>query len=101
MAAKSTGNCYLCGGIISKIAMKNHLLKAHVSHSSGQECYLIKIEDAYTKDYWLYIDVPVEKTLSTIDTFLRKPDVLILIAHFKALFIFSCRSDIGEVFRCA
>ena len=72
MAVKSNGNCYLCGANLGKTAMKNHLFKAHNEGTSGQECRLLKIEGTYNKEYWLFIDVPVEKTLQAVDTFLRK-----------------------------
>jgi len=67
-----TGNCYICGVELNKVKMKNHVLKAHGSEKSGQDCFLIKIECAYSKDYWLFIDIPVDKQLSDIDAFLRK-----------------------------
>lgn len=72
MAAGSSGNCYLCGVELGKTAMKNHLLKAHGEPNSEQACVLLKIEGAYNKDYWLYIDIPADKPLSVVDTFLRK-----------------------------
>jgi len=72
MAVKSIGNCYLCGANLGKTAMKTHLLDFHGEDKDGQECYLLKVEGSYNKDYWLYIDVPVEKPLSAIDGFLRK-----------------------------
>jgi hypothetical protein len=72
MTANSTGNCYLCGATLGKAAMKNHLFKLHGEDKGGQECYLLKIEGSYPKGYWLYIDVPKEKTLSAVDGFLRK-----------------------------
>jgi len=72
MAKNSGGNCYLCGATLGKIAMKNHLLKAHAEEEGGQECRLLKVEGVYDKDYWLFIDVPVEKTLSPVDGFLRR-----------------------------
>ena len=72
MASGSKGNCYICGAELGKTAMKNHLLKTHNKESNGQECYLLKIEGAYNKDYWLYIDLPMEKSLSDVDNFLRK-----------------------------
>lgn len=65
------GNCYLCGNELSKTAMKNHILKEH-SAKDGQECRLPKIEGAYDKNYWLYVDVPASSALSTLDSFLRK-----------------------------
>ena len=71
MANKSTGNCYICGANLGKTAMINHLFKVH-KEEGRQECCLLKIEGADDKNYWLYIDVPMEKTLSAVDVFLRK-----------------------------
>ena len=65
------GTCYICGAELGKTAMKNHLLKVH-SGGQGQECRLLKIEGAYNKDYWLFVDMAADKTLRTLDTFLRK-----------------------------
>ena len=72
MAKTLTGNCYLCGDNLSKVAMKDHLIKFHGESKGGQECCLLKVESAFSKDYWLYIDVPMKGTLSDIDAFLRK-----------------------------
>lgn len=69
--AASKGNCYLCGKEFGKTAMKNHILKEH-SEGLIQECKLLKIEGAYDKNYWLYVDIPVTSNLSTLDSFLRK-----------------------------
>ena len=71
MATNLTGDCYLCGANLSKIAMKNHLLKVHGEDESGQECCLLKVEGVYSKEYWLYFDVPETNTLSDVDEFLR------------------------------
>jgi ribosomal protein L37AE/L43A len=71
MAEKSTGNCYLCGSTLGKTAMKNHLFKIH-AEGGKQKCSLLKIEGAWDKGYWLYVDVPVDKTLEHVDIFLRK-----------------------------
>lgn len=65
------GNCYLCGKEFGKTTIKNHILKEH-SEELGQECRLLKIEGAYDKNYWLYVDIPVTSNLSTLDSFLRK-----------------------------
>lgn len=65
------GNCCLCGNELGKTAMKNHILKEHFA-KDGQECRLLKIEGAYDKNYWLYVDVPISSALSTLDGFLRK-----------------------------
>lgn len=72
MASRSTGNCYICGAELGKTAMKNHILKAHGGEDDGQDCCLLKIEDAYDKDYWLFVDIPLHKSLSDIDAFLRE-----------------------------
>jgi len=71
MAATSKGNCYLCGASLGKTAMKNHLVEFHKEDKGEQLCCLLKAEGAYDKDYWLYFDVPVDKTLSAVDGFLR------------------------------
>lgn len=70
--AGTKGNCYLCGTELGKTAMKNHILKEHNGLGDGQECSLLKIEGAFDKGYWLYVDIPVNRTLSVLDTFLRK-----------------------------
>ena len=67
----SKGNCYLCGAELGKVAMKNHILKMHSQEIIEQECVLLKIEGAYDKDYWLYVDLPVDKSLAALDKFLR------------------------------
>jgi len=72
MTSSSKGNCYLCGEEFGKTAMKTHLIKRHGALSAEQKCYLLKIEGAYDKDYWLYMDVPVTASLSSVDAFLRK-----------------------------
>jgi len=66
------GNCYLCGKELGKTAMKNHVLKAHADPEAGQKCYLLKIEGAYDKNYWLLADVPLDAILTSVDRFLRK-----------------------------
>lgn len=71
MAAVSKGNCYICGGEFGKTAIKNHLLKAHAAAQDGQPCRLLKIEGAYNKAYWLYVDIPLTSTLDSLDGFMR------------------------------
>jgi hypothetical protein len=68
--ATTNGNCYICRATVSKTAMKNHILKNHVSEGN-EECVLLKVEGAYAKSYWLYIDLPKTKTLTAVDKFLR------------------------------
>ena len=69
-ATKKSGNCYLCGQTLGAIAMKNHLLKEHAS-TGDEACFLLKIEGAYAKNYWLFVDVEKNKTLNSLDEFLR------------------------------
>lgn len=68
----SKGNCYICGAELGKTAMKNHILKEHNGPEDGQDCVLLKIEGAYEKGYWLYVDIPANRTLTVLDSFLRK-----------------------------
>jgi len=72
MATSTLGNCYACGEELQKIKMKNHILKIHGNETDGQECCLLMVEGANCEDYWLMIDVPMDKTLSVVDDFLRK-----------------------------
>lgn len=71
MATTTKGRCYLCGAELGKTAMKNHILKDHNMEESGQDCMLLKIEGAQNKNYWLFVDIPLSSTLSTLDRFLR------------------------------
>lgn len=71
MAKSANGNCYLCGAELGKTAMKNYLLRNH-GGETGQECRLFRIEGAYDKNYWLYLDIPVGKTLNALDKLLRR-----------------------------
>ena len=65
----SKGNCFMCGKTTTKAAMKNHVIK---DHSNGDEdCYLIRAEGAYDKDYWLLFSVAIDASLSAVDKFLR------------------------------
>ena len=70
--AASKGNCYLCGGTISKTAFKKHLLEKHNDAADdAQTCKLLKVEGTDEKAYWLYLDMPMSATLKTLDRFLR------------------------------
>ena len=72
MADITKGDCYLCGAHLGKTAMKSHLQDFHRGETGGDDCYLFKIEGAYEKNYWLYVDVPLKKNLSALDGFLRR-----------------------------
>lgn len=68
----SRGNCYLCGRSVAKSAFKKHLLTVHPSDGNEQECVMLKVEDTWSKQYWIYLDIAATSTLKTLDTFLRK-----------------------------
>jgi len=72
MANSSNGNCFICGAELGKTAMKNHVLKTHNDPAGDEICYLMKAEGAYDKNFWLLFDVALDKSLSSVDTFLRK-----------------------------
>ncbi len=64
------GPCYLCGQEMAKGYMGRHLVSKHLTAEEGQPCYLLKAEDEYGK-YWLFLDIPLTSSLSTLDSFLR------------------------------
>lgn len=67
----SKGNCYICGKTLAKTGAKRHLLSHEYIGEKNEACRLIKIEDMYDKDYWLYVDIPFTSTLRSLDSFLR------------------------------
>ena len=69
----SKGNCYICGDVIGKRAMKRHLLEKHAEYvgSGAERCYLIRAEGAEAPNYWKYFDIALDKKLSSLDNFLR------------------------------
>ena len=69
--AKYEGYCFECGKVAGKTALKNHVLKEHIS--GDEECYLLRAESIYRGEpYWLLFTVPKTATLKAVDTFLRK-----------------------------
>jgi hypothetical protein len=71
MANKQTsGNCYICGKTMKRLAMKKHILAEHIAQGN-QECLLLEANSAHCKDYWLYLDIEKNKTLEALDHFLR------------------------------
>lgn len=73
MAARKQqkGPCFLCGQEMAAGYMGRHLLSKHFSDADDQECCLLRVEDEYS-EYWLYLDIPLTSTLSTLDKFLRE-----------------------------
>lgn len=94
MASGSNGNCYLCGGELGKTAMKSHLMKCHGDSDGEQKCYLLKIEGAYDKNFWLYADAPVTASLSSVDAFLR--EIWLECCGHMSGFFGAGRSEIGK-----
>ena len=74
--------------------MKNHLIKEHDNPDGDQECYLMRIEGAYAKGYWLYVDMPISSTLASLDKFLRKI-WLECCGHMSAFYGASRRDELG------
>ena len=68
----SKGHCYLCGKELTKTTAKRHVLTHEPEDDEAQECMLVKIEDKYDKNYWLYVDISLTATLKSLDTFLRE-----------------------------
>jgi len=71
MASVTKGKCRLCGKEFGKTAIKNHIVKVHDDGEGEEKCALLKIEGAYNKNYWLYVDAPLITALSKIDDFMR------------------------------
>lgn len=94
MTAGSKGNCFFCGTELGKTAMKNHLIKNHGKKVNEQACYVLKIEGAYNKNYWIYVDVPIDKTLSNVDSFLRK--IWLECCDHMSAFLDSGHNQIGK-----
>ncbi len=70
--AATKGNCYLCGRLIGKSGFKRHIQASHpYQEENEQKCVLLKIEDAYSGQYWLYLDISTSATLRSLDSFLR------------------------------
>ncbi|MDR2841972.1 MAG: hypothetical protein LBV52_02090 [Spirochaetaceae bacterium] len=66
------GNCFLCGEELTKTKMRNHVLKHHLSGTSGETTMFIKAEGGYQKKYWLLLDVAFSGDLGDLDWFLRE-----------------------------
>lgn len=69
--ATPKGKCYICKKELGKGAMKNHLLKCNNLGEGKTNYFMIRVEGFYNKDYWLYIQIKENSTLSDLDAFLR------------------------------
>jgi hypothetical protein len=72
----STGTCNLCGGKFAKAAMTRHLDKCKTQHfdrETGSKRILhLQVEGRYAPAYWLHVEIPVDASLHTLDSFLRR-----------------------------
>lgn len=59
----------MCGETASKVAMKNHLRKAH--NHGDEPCRLVLAEGTYNKHYWILFSIATNTSLTAIDKFLR------------------------------
>lgn len=69
---QTPGTCYICGCQLAPADMKKHIQKEHAGKGDDQECVLLKVEGRHQPEYWLYLDMPLTGTLSSLDKFLRK-----------------------------
>jgi len=78
---QSKGICVFCGSAYSRIGMSKHLLKCQkineisvkmdrTTHNK-ETIYFLRIEDAYNKDYWLYLEMAGLTRLEELDSYLR------------------------------
>lgn len=95
MARSTTqGPCYLCGGVYTKTSMRTHLLKEMEPSQEPQLCYLIRVEGKYDPDYWIYLDMPITASLSSLDGFLRK--IWLECCGHMSMFYLSGYREIGQ-----
>ncbi|MHB0801988.1 hypothetical protein PVK73_20770 [Bacillus thuringiensis] len=71
MKKMTRGICNICKNEFGKVAMKKHVLKCNDQGSGKTSYFLIRVEDFYCKDYWLYIQAKDTVTLEDLDAFLR------------------------------
>jgi hypothetical protein len=81
MAKQSKGTCAYCGKMLSKAGMTKHLATcpqrqqaiaaAEQKSSSSEALYHLRIQDAYSKEYWLDLEMRGSKTLQDLDSYLR------------------------------
>lgn len=68
---QSKGKCYICKKEFSKGSIKSHLVKCNDLGTGKTKYFLLKVEDSYNKNYWLYLQAKVDITLDELDDFLR------------------------------
>jgi len=73
MPKVSSGKCNYCEEVFSKMSIKKHLDKCEKRPQSEkkEEYFILSVQDAYRKEYWLYLKVQANQTLEALDQFLR------------------------------
>ncbi len=73
---KLNGRCYFCNREGTQTILKNHFSKCvpyQKSLEQGENIYyMLRIEDSFNPDYWLFINMKSTSKLSSLDGFLRK-----------------------------
>lgn len=65
------GHCYICKKEFTKSGMQKHLSKCNSLGDGKTKYFLLKVEDFYDKNYWLYLQVKTNISLDELDSFLR------------------------------
>ena len=71
VSSKNKGKCYLCRKEFTKSGMVKHLLSCNNLGNGKTKYFLLRVEDIYDKNYWLYLQVKATTTLDALDDFLR------------------------------
>ncbi len=66
------GKCYICKKEFTKSGIQRHLSICNNLDNGKNKYFLLKVEDYYNKNYWLYLQVKANITLDELDDFLRK-----------------------------
>lgn len=65
------GKCYICKTEYTKAGIKKHLATCNNLGNGKKKYFLLKVEDCYKKNYWLYLQAKANITLDELDDFLR------------------------------
>ena len=79
--SQSRGNCVFCGREFAKGGMSRHLqtcsnrqeAQTEADHSKRrrQSLYHLQVQDAWSGDFWLHLEMRGEATLQELDDYLR------------------------------
>lgn len=72
--SRSTGTCRLCRQVFDRSTIAKHLSSGHQAKSVKNPISLfhLLVEDKYSPEFWLHLEIPAEFTLKKLDGFLRK-----------------------------